>query len=420
MPRKVDARAYNPRMRRPWVVLLIAWLGWVFDIMDTALFNLAKVPMLTEMLGGEAAYKAQGPAIEGRIQMWFVIGWAIGGLVFGVLADRWGRGKTMALTILLYCLFTGLTGLCTNPDQVVIIRFLTALGIGGEWAAGAALVAESFSDKHRPIAAAVLQTAAAFGPWFAAFLNYVMRDDPWQWLFYAGIAPAVIVVFIRFGVKDSVGEKSRERLPNPILTLFKRRDLIWRVVLVMLIGTVGIAGAGTASYWVPNLVKEASQGLAEADVRARTSGVTFYQHIGTLAGVFLFPWLAKRFGRRLSIGAGFLLALGLFWFGLKSTPSYEALKVLVPAFSFAAIGVTAVFGLYFPELFPSAVRATGAGFGYNTARILNAPVPYVTGLIIGTEKGSPAVGVAIASTFYILGILLLPFAPETRDEPLPA
>lgn len=406
-------------MRRSWLILLVAWLGWVFDIMDTALFNLAKVPMLTEMLGGEANYKAQGPAVEGAIQMVFIFGWAIGGLVFGVLADRWGRGKTMALTILLYCLFTGLTGLCQNTTQLIVVRFFTSLGIGGEWAAGAALVAEAFSDDERPIAAAILQTAAAAGPWLAALLNVLMKEMHWSNLFFAGVAPALIVVFIRMVVKDTVQAERKQITLNPVATLFSRRDLMWRTILIMLIGTVGISGAGTATFWVPNLVKEASQGLADAAIRERTSAITFIQHFGTLAGVFFFPWIAKRFGRRLAIGAGFILALAVFWFGLKAKPDYEGLRLLAPMFSFAAIGVSAVFGLYFPELFPSAVRATGAGFGYNTARILSAPIPWLTGVLIGAEKGSAAVGVAVASTIYILGILLLPLAPETRGKPLP-
>jgi len=406
-------------MRKPWLILLVAWLGWVFDIMDTALFNFAKVPMLTEMMGAEG-YKLNGAVVEGRIQMMFFFGWALGGLIFGVMADRWGRGKTMALTILLYCLFTGLTGLCQTPDQVTWIRFLTGIGIGGEWAAGAALVAESFTDRQRPFAAAVLQTAAAFGPWFAAFLNFKLADKPWQWLFYAGVAPAVIVVFIRFAVKDSDRPKATGAINiNPLKEVFARRDLRGRTILVLLIGMVGIAGATNAAFWVPNLVKQASEGLAEDVVRGRTTHITYIQHVGTLIGVFFFPWIAKRFGRRIAIGSGFALALTIFWFGLKSNPDFEALRLLAPSFSFAAIGVASVFGLYFPELFPSAVRATGAGLGYNAARILTAPAPLITGALIGAEKGDVRIGMALASLFYIFGLLILPFAPETKDKPLP-
>src|SRR5271167_1040779 len=100
--------------RLQWAVLVVAWLGWVFDVMDTALFNFAKVPMMTEMLG-PARYKLEGPRVEGQIQTWFLIGWAIGGLVFGLLADRWGRTRTLVVTILLYCVLTGLTALCRTP-----------------------------------------------------------------------------------------------------------------------------------------------------------------------------------------------------------------------------------------------------------------------------------------------------------------
>ena len=158
---------YRRLNRTQWLILLVAWLGWVFDIMDTALFNFAKVPMMTEMLG-RAQYKLIGPRVEGQIQTFFLIGWAIGGLIFGILADRWGRTRTLIVTILMYCALTGLTAFCRTPEQVMVARFLTALGIGGEWAAGAALVAESFPDDLRSIASSFLQSAAAFGPVFAA------------------------------------------------------------------------------------------------------------------------------------------------------------------------------------------------------------------------------------------------------------
>ncbi|RYI20288.1 MAG: MFS transporter, partial [Acetobacteraceae bacterium] len=181
----------------PRAVLIVAWLGWVFDVMDTALFNFAKQPMLTEMMGA-AAYKATGAAVEGRIQTAFLIGWAIGGLVFGILADRWGRSRTLVVTILLYSALTGLTALAQTPDQVLVLRFLTALGIGGEWAAGAAMVAEAYRSGGRVGAAAWLQTAAAFGPWLAALANLKIRTGDWRALFLIGVIPAAMVVFVRF------------------------------------------------------------------------------------------------------------------------------------------------------------------------------------------------------------------------------
>ncbi|HEY0866602.1 MAG TPA: MFS transporter, partial [Fimbriimonas sp.] len=198
--------------RAQWTVLVIAWLGWVFDVMDAALFNFAKVPMFTEMLGPEL-YKQSGAAVEGRVQSVFMLGWAIGGLLFGILADRWGRARTLILTILLYSLFTGLTALCRTPDQVAFVRFLTALGIGGEWAAGAALVAETFRGGGRAPASSFLQSAAAVGPALAAFVNLGLASlpwesllgrptMPWQSLFLVGVVPALLCVVIRMVVRE--------------------------------------------------------------------------------------------------------------------------------------------------------------------------------------------------------------------------
>lgn len=418
---------------RRWLILFVAWLGWVFDIMDTALFNFAKVPMLTDMLG-EAGYKERGPAVEGLIQTIFIVGWAIGGLVFGVLADRWGRSRTMVLTILLYCAFTGLTALCQTWEQVAIVRFLTALGIGGEWAAGAALVAESFPDTRRPLAAAFLQTAAAVGPVLAATASLVLAayHVSWQGLFLVGLLPAVITVFIRAAVGSERTERAESAkglrpAGNPLRELFIHPTWRRNAILAMIIGTVGIAGAGNAAYWMPNLVKAASVGFDKDIVQARTSYVTYAMHAGTLAGVFLFPWLARVWGRRKALALGFVATPAVTWFALQGSPNYTALLWIAPTIAFFAIGLSAIFGLYFPELFPTAIRATGSGFAYNTARILQAPLPLMTGILIGaqsfaltmTAERSVAHGVTMAAMVYVIGLIALPFAPETKDKPLP-
>jgi MFS family permease len=407
-----------PRMteRLRWTILFVAWLGWVFDIMDTALFNLAKTRMLTDLMGA-AEYAERGPQVEGFIQMVFIIGWAIGGLVFGILADRWGRSRTMILTILLYCCFTALTAACQTWEQVAFVRFLTGLGIGGEWAAGAALVAEVFPDKRRPLAAAFLQTAAAVGPVLAATANLGLREYSWHWMFLIGLAPAVVTIFIRMVVKEP--ERTVHVAAGSLKELFGEGKWRKHALLAMVIGTVGIAGAGNAAYWMPNLVKAASEGMADTVVSARTSFVTYAQHAGTLLGVFLFPYFAKRLGRRPALAIGFIGAPTVTYFALRGQVTYESLMWIAPTISCLSIGLTAIYGLYFPELFPSRIRATGAGFAYNTARITQAPLPWVTGMIIGADKSSPAHGVMLAGLVYVLGLLALPFAPETKDKPLP-
>lgn len=405
--------------RTQWFVLAAAWLGWVFDIMDTSLFAFAKTPMLTQMLGGEAAYKLHGTAIEGRIQSFFMVGWAIGGFVFGVLADKWGRKPTLLATIGIYCTLTGLTALCRTPDQVLVMRFLTALGIGGEWAAGAALVAESMPDAFRARAATLIQSASAFGPVFGASINLANAHwhNDWRVLFLAGIAPGVVCIFIRRYVPEPVHTTSaRQRFD---LGEFWRDYALRRnLIVACVIGVVGITGAGTVPFWLQNLVKTASPGMSMTVVSERLSYTQYSLHVGTLLGVICAPLIAERFGRRRAIIAYFLAAPASVALMVYGGTSYERLLTLSPVSSFFTIGVSAIFVLYFPELFPSRLRATGAGMAYNSGRILSSPIPALTGHIMETTHSIEA-GILAASSVYILGLVAAPFARETKGDPLP-
>lgn len=405
-----------------WLILLVAWLGWLFDIADTALFNFAKVPMLTEMLGKEQ-YAAIGTTIDGRLQSVFLVGWAVGGLIFGILADRWGRTRTLVLTIFFYCVFTGLTALCRDPNQVAVARFLAALGIGGEWAAGAALVAEALPDRARAGAASFIQSAAAFGPMIAALVNIGLKGMPWQWLFVVGIAPALLCLLIRMGVKEPERSvRAQADSKSPLKELWADRRYRRHAIVAMVIGVVGIAGAGTAVSWMPNLVKSLSAGLPKEVIDVRTSYATIVPHIGTLLGVFTVPWLCTVWGRRHTIFTFYLVAPVALCFGLMN-PTYEKLLIFMPVVNFVAIGVSAAFVLYFPELFPTRMRATGAGLAYNVGRLFAVPVPTITGLLVdrfgGPLQGGVATAVMLTGSIYILGLIAIPFAPETKGRPLP-
>lgn len=406
--------------RRAWLILGIAWLGWVFDIMDTALFNFAKVPMLKAMMGAEE-YAARGPAVEGQIQTLFLIGWSIGGLVFGILADRWGRSRTLIVTILLYSILTGATALCQTPEQVMVIRFLTALGIGGEWAAGAALVAETVPAAFRERASGFLQSAAAFGPWFAALINLAVPAGQWQTLFLAGVLPAFIVVGIRWIVREPEPVRTgARRLPTEELSiLFGTKDMRRRTMVAMALGVVGVTGAGILPFWLPNLINQISSEMGEEARKNFLSLNTFTLHVGTLLGVLAFPWLAQRIGRIKSFAIFFVMAPLTTALALTGGSSFDRLLFLLPIATFFGIGLSAGFVLYFPELFPSRVRATGAGLGYNVGRIISAPVPALIGWLIGQFQGNVAVAVLVASAIYLVGLVVLPFAPETRGQPLP-
>lgn len=411
---------YKGVTRYQWLVLTVAWLGWVFDIFDTALFNFTKIPMLTEMLG-KAEYDRIGKVVESDIMMVFFLGWALGGLIFGILADKWGRTRTLVVTILLYSALTALTAFAQTVPQVMVMRFLTALGIGGEWAAGAALIAEVFPNKARAPAASVLQSAAAVGPILAAFANIQMAALSWRYMFVLGALPALITVVIRLYVREPERSKAAEKRSDAgsLSALFGNEKWRRHAIVATVIGIVGIAGATNLSFWMPNLVKEASVGLTDIGIRERTSYVTYAQHVGTILGVILFPWLCNRIGRRPAFALFFVMSPISVAIATWGGTSYETLLFAAPLMSFFVIGLTAGFALYFPELFPTHLRATGAGMAYNTGRVATAFVPPLTGRLMLALGNSVPQGVLGAAMFYVIGLLALPLAPETRGKPLP-
>jgi MFS family permease len=404
------------------LILFVAWLGWVFDIMDSALFAFAKVPMLTEMLGGKEAYKQHGPAIEGQIQTWFLIGWAIGGFGFGILADRWGRSRVLVLTILIFSIMTGLLAFAQTPEQVMLLRFLAALGIGGEWAAGASLVAEVVPDQFRAKAAAIVQSAAAFGPWFAALANLAVPAGDWRTLWMIGVLPAFVAVAIRFWVREpervaKVREAQADR--GDVRSLF-RGKLLPVTIAAMVLGVVGVTGGGLVPFWLPNLVNEFAKGMPDEAKKNFLSYNTFTLHIGTLAGVIVFPLLSDRIGRRPAFAiffAGAPLAMAGLTFGAVTL---DRLLWMAPVAAFFALGLSAGFVQYFPELFPSHLRATGSGLAYNVGRIFSAPMPAVLGAAIAANGGNVAPVLLAAAGIFLIGLVVLPFAPETRGKELPA
>ena len=398
----------------------MAWLGWVFDIFDSAIFNLTKSDMLKEMLGADA-YKPNGPGpiVEGYIQGFFFAGWALGGLIFGVLADRWGRTRTLTVTILIYSLFTGLTCFCQEPWQVGVARFITALGIGGEWAAGAALVAEVMPERTRAAAAALLQSAAAVGPALTSVALISLSHKGWQAMYLVGIVPALICVGIRFFVKEPEATKNVEaRSKAPLTDLWTNQKWRRNAIIAMVIGAVVVTGAGTVAFWGPNLMDAANQGLPADIVKQRKGFATLISHIGTLAGVLLVPWLCQRFGRRRTIGTFFVMAPLAALMVVNVGSTYQTLLWSLPIYSFFAIGISAALVLYFPELFPTKIRATGAGMAYNVGRVFSIVIPMISGALIA-QFGSIGTGFLIAAGFYAFGIVAIWFAPETKGQPLP-
>lgn len=394
------------------LVLVIAWLGWVFDVMEASLFGLTKQPMLKEMMG-EAAYKTSGTVWESWGHNGMLFGWAAGGFIFGIVADKWGRSKTLILTVGMYCVFTALTALCRTPEQVVFARFLTGLGIGGEWAAGAALIAETVPDNFRARAAAFLQTAAAVGSIIGVFVNMSVGNLNWRFVYLAGIIPAIICLVARFKLEpDKPSEK--ERQSNPLKELLITRPYNRNLIIAAVIGVVGITGGGILPFWLPNLVAKA---VPEADLTYWKNLTMIALQLGTLAGVLVFPPLTDKFGRRPMFALFGALSGILLFLTATTATNLTLIFILAPLTSFFALGLTAGFALYFTELFSHRFRATGAGIAYNTARIFNIPVVLFIGIV---GKTSVALAIGTVASIYILMLIALVFAPETKGKPLEA
>jgi len=418
--------------RYQWIVLGVAWLGWVFDSMDGTLFSLVQKRSMTELMGPGATDASIG-FYSSVVFSVMLVGWATGGILFGIVADYLGRTRALAITILIYSLFTGLSAVAQSWETLAACRFLTGLGLGGEWAAGAALVAEVWPDRLRARAGSMLQSAAAFGYFFAALITRVVDKASWRYVYLVGAVPAIFVLFIRLIVKEperwievrdqrkrakkeSGGAEKREsftlkELFGPAL----RRDTL---VASGLAFTVLLALWG-ATMWIPSVIREigARDGMSEIDQNRYATYAVMLLNGGSLFGYLGFGPLADRFGRRAAFLFFFVGGVILFPTTFLIAGSLTRVFILLPLVGFFTLGITSGFPIYLPELFPTRVRTTGVGFCYNFGRFVTAGGVLVTGALVGFF-GSYAKAASAVSLIYILGIFVLIFARETRDKEL--
>ncbi len=441
--------------RYAWMVLVVSALGWLFDTMDQHLFTLVRVPSLTEIMKPhvlpdqlDGAVKAVG----GQLTAVFLLGWAAGGFLFGIIGDRLGRTKTMILTILTYSVFTGLNALVQTPWQYAVCRFLTAMGVGGEFAAGTALVAEVWPERSRPMALGFLQALSAIGNMTAAVITLMLSAQSWKWVYVVGAIPALLVVWIRRSVKEPDRWKHAKAMAakggigtelGSIRALFGTKALARNTVAGVLLGTAGVGGVWGVGFFLPDLLGsvmkpiyakstailslDASQQQAaiNAAVQALKSKVFFVQQVGAFIGMFGYAALSQRIGRKpalaLVIGLAFVAVQAAFW-GVRDETSAYLLAFPLGIFCLAPFSAYAV---YFPELYPTRLRATGVGFCYNTARILAAFAPFVLGALANrfADPADASLGLRQAATLvafvYFVGFAGLLFAPETKGKPLP-
>lgn len=412
-----------------WLVLLVAWMGWVFDSMDATIYVIVLHPALEELLsrGGGPVPQSIIGWYGGIILSIFLIGWAIGGVLFGVMADRFGRTKTLIATILIYALFTGLASLAQDWWHLAFYRFMTAIGIGGEWAAGAAMVAEVWPEEKRAKAGGILQSAWAAGFFLAAAANLLLRNHNWRMLFLVGILPALVALAIRLWVKEPerwVQAHRREEVAGTgarlkIAELF--HDRLRRHTLVgSTLAFVAVFGLWGGGNWTPTLIAALPdmQGLEPAALSTYVSYAIMVFNAGALVGYLSFGPMAERYGRRPVFAlmcAGSLVMLPITYL----TPHvYAHVLFLLPLLGFFNNGLFSGFPIYLPELYPTRLRATGAGFCFNAGRVLASAGPLLTGLLV-TALGTFGRAASAIALIYLVGLLVLRYAPETKGQPLP-
>lgn len=417
--------------RYQWLVLLVAWMGWVFDSMDGTLFSLVQKPAITELLGPGASAASVG-LFSSVIFCVQLLGWAAGGIAFGVMADYLGRTRALAATILIYSLFTGLSAVAANWWQLALFRFITGLGLGGEWAAGAALVAEVWPNRLRARAGAILQSAAAVGFFLAGLLS---RFFSWRAVFVVGAIPAIFVLFIRMIVKEpeawtAAREKRRAESVLSGKTAFTLRQLFSPqhrrdTVTASALAFVALLALWGGTMWIPAAIREISApetagmsaDAAQRFLAERAGNGVMLLNVGSLSGYLLFSILADWFGRRPAFLFYFVGGASAFPATFLFSSSISAVYLLLPVLGFFTLGVTSGFPIYLPELFPTHLRTTGVGFCYNLGRIVTAAGVFITGALVGFF-GSSAKAASAVSLIYLPGLLVLLVARETRGHKL--
>ncbi|MBC7881601.1 MAG: MFS transporter [Anaerolineae bacterium] len=426
--------------RYQWTVLFAAWLGWGFDIFDSLLFNFVApncVPTLLGLAIGSPEAKSATFFWTGLLTSLLLLGWAVGGILFGAVADRIGRTKTLLITIIVYALGTASCAFAPNIWVLIVCRLFTSLGIGGEWAAGATMVAEVVPEKSRIEAGAILYTSAPIGLLLATFLNFqvagsLLKSSPetsWRYVFLFGLLPAFAAFVVRFLIKEpEKWEQSDQSKPPTIAELFspENRPLTISGLLMAMTALltwwscnafIPIVATGLAQVEATtrNLVAADKQGLIEAWKALASNSFNLGGLIGTL---FTVP-AAKFLGRRAMFATYFLLSglAVLATFGLD-LPPVTRLYLYFPI-GLTVFGVFGSFTYYLPELFPTRLRATGAGFCYNVGRVIAAGGPFLVGSI--ASQGN--LQLALNTLFYVgfiplVGLCFLPLVIETRGQVL--
>jgi MFS family permease len=399
-----------------WKSGVAAWLGWLFDGLEMHLYTLVAITFVAELLRLEKTDPAVG-YYSSWIQAAFLIGWAVGGSVFGVVGDRLGRSRTLVLTILTYAFFTAFSYFAQTWWQLLIFRFIAALGIGGEWAVGASLLSETWPRRWRPWIAAVLQTAVNCGILLASLAVYLLADAPPRNVFLVGVLPALLVLWIRKAVPEP--EEWHEARRQKSQTPLRFRDLFRGPVRRITILTLCVCALGLSAHWafmfwcsqhlrnLPELREWTEARRSELVSEAMTIVM-----VSSILGNFLAAVLAKVLGYRRTLT---LMSLAYFgaMFGAYYVPrGYDELRLWLFASGMCS-GLFALYTMYLPPLFPTLLRTTGAGFCYNFGRVAAAFGTVIFGLF--TKVGDYRLALMYASFLFLPAALIAAMLPESTQ-----
>lgn len=403
-----------------WLTLISAFLGWMFDSMDLNVFTLVLVPSVGTLLHSSNA--AEISKIGSIIISGKLLTWGIGGVLFGVAADRLGRSRVMAWTIAIYAAFTLLSAFARSWPELAVAQALAGFGIGGEWAAGAALVAETWPERHRARAMQIMQMAFAFGFLAAALDNLLLGPFGWRWVLGMGAIPALATILIRrfvpeperwVNVRNAVDAESAL---DTFLGIFKS-DLRRKTIVGVVVASAAMLGCWGGLTFLPSWIHEFVAASGGQDAGATVSYAFILMMIGATLGYLTLIWMLDALGRRMSY---FIFSVGSF---VASMVLFLAIKRLdyilwfMPVYGYFVIGAFGTFAAYLPELFPTRVRATGQGFCWNMARALTSIGP-LAGTIVVARFGSFPTASAAISLLFIVGMIAIWFGPETKGLPL--
>ncbi len=423
--------------RYQWMVFLVCWLGWSLDITNFTLFALVLKPTVVALYGGPDSNALLGK-IGGWLAMAGLMGWAVGGFVFGTVADYLGRVRTLAISIAMYSVFTALQGVAPNLWLFGGCRFLAGLGTGAELVVGIPLVAEAFAEQHRARVLGIMMTGAGFGNLIAAQMYHGLAPFGYQAVYFAGIVPALLLLMLRRGMVEpehfaavrarrealaATRDRSAEdheflKFSWPQLFTAQNR---YNTLVGVLFALGSLLAIWTSQLWLPTIQAMLlhKQGIVGMGVVPYiTRGMELWG-LGGIAGYAAFGFLADAFGRRATIvmySLGTVISgVGLFGFATTWGPY----PYVLPIFGFFVFGVFSGHAIYLPELFPTQMRATAVAFCNGSGRVVTSFGPLVAGLLVAPFGGNFATASAVMTCAALISVVAMLMGRETRDADLP-